>query len=156
MRDNTAVALRPSKYLSDVTDIREYLARFKLYTRASNIRDEDWANVDLLMSYLRMELDKKNIWAEEAMTAIIKELDDVSPKSKARAKMYEETQREGERMSDFATRVAEKALKAYEDEGMRRTAQLDVFVMGVRDNERPEPSQSQTRQLPLNMKLCII
>ena len=60
---------------------------------------------------------------------------DVSPKSKARAKMYEESQREGERMSDFATRVAEKALIAYDDEQMRRTVQLDVFVMGVRDNE---------------------
>eukprot|EP00116_Pleurobrachia_bachei_P010479 sb/3470741/ len=81
---------------------------------------------------IRMEPNKRNLGVEEALVMIIKKLEDVSPKSKARAKMNEETQSEGERMSEIATRVAEKALKAYEDEGMRRTAQLDVFVMGVR------------------------
>ena len=81
----TAVALRPTKYVSDVTNIRGYLARFKVYARASNIKDDDWANVDLLMSYLdtralkrvlRMELDKNNMGAEEAMVVIVKELED--------------------------------------------------------------------------------
>ena len=120
----TAVALRPAKYITGSTDIREYLARFRVYVRASNIREDDWSVVDLLTSYLdtrsqkrvlRMELDKRGIEVEEALQAIVKELEEVSPKSKARAKMYEISQREGERISDVATRIVEK--RGYSVEG---------------------------------------
>ena len=56
------------------------------------------------------------------------------PKAKARSKLFETKQNENERMSDFATRIAEDAMVAYENEDMRRCAMLDVFVTGVWDD----------------------
>ena len=73
-------------------------------------------------------MDKRGIEVEEALQAIVKELKEVSPKSKVRAKIYGISQREGESISDVATRIVEKSLVAYEDELMRQTAQLEVFV----------------------------
>ena len=84
---------------------------------------------------MRMELDKRGIEVEEALQAIVKELEEVSPKSKVRAKMYGISQRKGESISDVATRIVEKSLVAYEDELMRQTAQLDVFVTGVMNDD---------------------
>ena len=81
--------------------------------------------------------DKRGIEVKKALQAIVKELEEVSPKSKAWAKMYEISQREGENISDFATRIVEKSLVAYEDELMRQTAQLDVFVTGVMKDLSP-------------------
>ena len=140
----TAVALRPTKYLTGSTDIREYMARFMVYIRASGIKEDDWSVVDLLTSYLdsraqkrvlRMNLDRNLITVEEALQYIVKELEEVCPKSKVRAQMYAITQKEGESIPDFATRVSEKAGIAYEDESMRMIAELDVFVTGVRDDD---------------------
>eukprot|EP00116_Pleurobrachia_bachei_P002892 sb/3463154/ len=141
----TAVAMRPPKFVSGVDNIRSYLARFKIYSKASNIGDDSWALINLLTSYLdsraqkrvlRMNLGERDPrpTVEEALAEIVKELEEVHPKAQSRSKLFEARQREGERMSDFATRLAEDAMTAYDDEDMRKSVLLDVFVLGVRDD----------------------
>lgn len=141
---STAVAMKPTKFVSGVDNIRTYIARFKVYAKASHA--DDWAVVELLTSYLdqtaqrrvlRLGLDAMDPkpTVEKALEMIIKELEEVQPKSKKRAKLFDAKQREDERISDFATRLAEDAAVAYpEDEVMRRSVMLDVFVIGVRED----------------------
>ena len=142
---STAVAMKPSKFVSGVDNIRTYLARFKVYAKASNIKEDNWALINLLTSYLdtraqrrvlRLGLEKKvpRPTVEAALEEIVKELEEVYPKAQWRSKLFESKQKENERMSDFATRLAEDAQVAYEDAGMRKSVMLDVFVLGVRDD----------------------